>query len=115
MPLLLEGIVRCGGPFHRDGGGLDLQGLFRLRGQNHGAGDGQGGAHILSGDLFIILQGGGIHNDLQIFEAGAVVELNKAEGFHIPDGAGPAAHGDSLAAQLVLVGKNGGDGSTLHS
>ena len=114
MPLLLEGIVRCGGTFHRDGGGLDLQGLFRLGGQNHGAGDGQGGAHVLSGDLFIILQGGGIHNDLQIFEAGAVVELNKAEGLHVPDRAGPAGHGDFLAAECLLIRENLRDLCAFH-
>ena len=79
---------------------LISRGCFASGVRNHGAGDGQGGAHVLSGDLFIILQGGGIHNDLQILEAGAVVELNKAEGLHVPDRAGPAGHGDFLCRRM---------------
>jgi hypothetical protein len=56
----------------------------------------------------------GAHDHLQIAEAGAVVELDEAEGLHIPDGAGPAAHGDLLAAQLLLVGKDGCDFHAIH-
>ncbi len=106
VALFLERVVGGGGPLHRDGGGLHLQGLLGLGGEHHRAGDGQGGAHVLSGDLLIVVQDVGVQDDLQILEAGAVVELHEAEGLHVPDGAGPAADGDLFPAELLLVGKN---------
>ena len=115
VALLLQGVVRGGGPLHGDGGGFHLQGLLGLGGEHHRAGDNEGRAHILAGNIPVIVQHVGVHDYLQIFEAGAVVELNKPKGFHIPDGAGPAAHSDRLSAQGLLVGKDGGDGSTLHN
>ena len=114
VAFLLEGVLRGGGALHRDGGGLDLQGLLGLRREGHGAGDHQGRAHVLGGDLLIVVQGVGVHDDLQVFEAGAVVQLDEAEGFHVPDGAGPAHDGDGLAAQAFAAGKNGGDGNAFH-
>ena len=75
-------------------------------GEYHGAGDGQGRAHVLSGDLPVVVQGVGIQDDLQVLEAGAVVELHEAEGLHIPDGAGPAGHQHLFPAELLLVGKD---------
>ena len=59
--------------------------------RTHGAGDDQGGAHVLGGDILIVLQRPGLHDHLQILEAGAVVQLDEAEGLHVPDGADPAA------------------------
>ena len=115
VALLLQGVVGGGGALHRDGGGLHLQWLLGLGGEDHRAGDNEGGPHVLAGDLLIVVQHIGVHDHLKVLEAGAVVELDKAEGFHIPDGAGPAAHGDRLSAQGLLVGKDGGDGSTLHN
>ena len=114
VALFLQGIVGGGPALHGDLGGLQLQGLLGLRRQHHGAPDDQGRAHVLRSDLLIVMQLVGAHDHLQIAEAGAVVELNEAEGFHIPDGAGPAAHGDLLAAQLFLIGKDGCDFHAIH-
>ncbi len=83
------------------------RGSLGLRRQHHGATDDESGAHVLPGDLLIIIQLISGHDHLQILEAGAVIELDEPKGFHIPDGAGPAAHGDFLAVQLFLVGKKG--------
>ena len=114
MALFLQGILGGRRPFHRDGGGLHLQGLLRLRREHHGAGDDEGGAHVLPGDLLIVIQRVGVHDDLEVFKAGAVVELNEAEGFHVPDGAGPAHDGDRLPIQPLLVCEDGGDGDAFH-
>ena len=115
VALLLEGVVGGGGALHRDGGGLDLQGLLGLGGEDHRAGDDEGGAHVLPGDLLIVGQDVGVHDDLQVLEAGAVVELDEAEGLHVPDGAGPAADGDRLPAELLLVGENLRNGRAFQS
>ena len=114
VALFLQGIVGGGPALHGDLGSPQLQGLLGLRRQHHGAPDDQGRAHVLSRDFLIIMQFIGAHDHLQIAEAGAVVELDEAEGLHIPDGAGPAAHGDLLAAQLLLVGKDGCDFHAIH-
>lgn len=110
----MQGIVGGGPALHGDLGSPQLQGLLGLRRQHHGAPDDQGRAHVLSRDFLIIMQFIGAHDHLQIAEAGAVVKLDEAEGFHIPDGAGPAAHGDLLAAQLFLIGKDGCDFHAIH-
>ena len=114
VALFLQRIVRGGLALHLDGGGLYLQRLLGLRRQHHGATDDESGAHVLPGDLLIIIQLISGHDHLQILEAGAVIELDEPKGFHIPDGAGPAAHGDFLAVQLFLVGKKGSDLHSLH-
>ena len=106
VALFLEGVLGGGGALHCHGGGLHLQGLLGLRGEYHSAGDGQGRAHVLSGDLPVVVQGAGVQDDLQVLEAGAVVELHEAEGLHIPDGAGPAGHEHLFPAELLLVGKD---------
>ena len=100
---------------HLDGSRLDLQGLLGLGSEDHRAGDDEGRAHVLSGDVLVIVQDVGVHDDLQIFEAGAVVQLDEAEGLHIPDGAGPAHNSDGLAVQPLPVGKDRGDGDAIHS
>ena len=114
VALLLQGIVGGGLALHFDGVGLDLQGLLGLGGQHHGAADDQRRAHVLGGDLLIVGQLLGGHDHLQILEAGAVVQLDKAEGLHVADGAGPAADGDLLAAQRFAVGKDCCDFHTIH-
>ena len=60
------------GPSTCDGGGLDLQGLLGLGGEDHRAGDNQGRAHVLLGDLLVIFQGALLKNHLDAFEAAAV-------------------------------------------
>ena len=65
----------------------------------------KGGAHVLAGDLIVIFNKASVHDDLQGFEAGAVVEFHEAEIFHIADGAGPAAHRHAL----TLIGFRRGE------
>ena len=114
VALLLEGIVRGGGALHFDGAGFELQGLLGLRGQYHGAGDDQRRAHVLGGDILIIFQGVGVHDHLEIAEAGAVVELDEAERLHVPDGTDPAAHGEGLSGKGLAVGVNRRDFRVAH-
>ena len=114
MALLLQGIIGGGNTLHLDRSGLHLQGLLGFGGQHHLSADDQRGAHVLTGNLFIVVQDIGVHDDLQVLEAGAIIQLDKPKGFHVPDGPGPAAYGDGLAAQLFLVGKDGGDGDAFH-
>ena len=114
VTLLLQGIVRRGLALHLDGVRLDLQRLLGVRRQHHGALDDQRRAHVLRRDVLVIGQFVGGHDHLQILEAGAVVQLDKAEGLHIPDGARPAAHGNFLAAQRFLIGKDRCDPHTFH-
>ena len=114
VALLLQGIVGGGGALYLDFAGLQLQGLLGLGGQHHGAGDDQGGAHVLGGDVLIVFQAAGLHDDLEVLEAGAVVQFHEAEVLHVPDGAGPAAHGDFLAGQGLAVGENGSDLCIAH-
>ena len=115
VALLLQGVVGGGGTFHRDGGGLHLQGLLGLGGEHHRSGDDEGGPYVLPGDLLVIIQRIGVHDYLQILKAGAVVELDKPKGLHVPDGAGPAADGDRLSAQGLLIREDRGNGGALHS
>ena len=114
VPLLLQRIVGGGLALHLNGVGLHLQRLLGAGCQHHRAADDQGSAYILRGDLFVIIQLLSGHDHLQILKAGAVVKLNKAKGFHVADGACPAANGDLLAAQRVAVGKNCCDLHTFH-
>ena len=114
MPLFLEGILRRGGALHRDGVRLDLQRLLGLGRQGDHARHDQGRAHILAGDLLIIGQLLRLHDDLKVFEAGAVVELDKPKGLHVPDGTGPAADRDLSAAERLLIGEDLGDSGSFH-
>ena len=43
-----------------------------------------------------------------------IVQLNEAEGLHIADGAGPAAHGDLLAAEDFSISKEGCNFYSFH-
>ena len=64
VAFLLQGVVGGGGALHRDGGGLHLQGLLGLGGEHHRAGDDKGRAHVLAGDLLVIIQHIGVHDYL---------------------------------------------------
>ena len=55
MALLLERIVRSRGALHFDLRGLELDGLLGLRGIDQGAGDDQRRAHILLGNVLVII------------------------------------------------------------
>ena len=115
VALLLQGIVGGGLALHLDSGGLDLQRLLGVRCQHYGAADDQGRAHVLRGDLLIIGQLPGGHDHLQILKAGAVVQLDEAEGLHIADGTRPAADRDLFAAQSFLIGEDRCDSHSFHS
>ena len=115
VALFLQGIIRSGLALHFHAGCLHLQRLLGLRGQHHSASDDESGAHILPGDLLIIVQHGCVQHHLQVLKAGAVIQLHKAKALHIPDGACPAAYHHFLAAQALTVGKQGGDSHSIHS
>ena len=104
VALLLERVVGSG----------DLQGLLGLGRQHHGAHHRQGGPHVLGGDLLVVGEDIGVHDHLEVLEAGPVVELDEAEGLHVPDGPGPAADGDGLAAQGFTVGEDRRDFCSFH-
>ena len=114
VALFLQGIVGGGLALHLDGDGLDLERLLGLGRQHDGALHDEGGADILRGNLLIILQLVGGHDHLQIPEAGAVVQLDKAEGLEVADRAGPAADDNLLAGERFAVGKNRCDSCAFH-
>ena len=114
VALLLEGIVRGGHALYLDLLRFYLQGLLGLGRKDQGSGDNECRPHILSGNFLVIVQSGSVHNHLQVAEAGAVVQLNKAKGLHVPDGAGPAAYGDGPAIQLRTAGVDRRDLDSFH-
>ena len=57
VALLLQGVIRGGRPLDRDDVGLELKGLLCLGGKNQRAVHDKGGADVLPGDLFVIIQG----------------------------------------------------------
>ena len=104
VALLLQGIVRRGRPLDRDLGRLELKRLLGLGREHDLADDDERRADVLGGDLLIVGENVRVHNDLQVAEAGAVVELDEAEGLEVADGLGPAADGHSHAAVMLGVG-----------
>ena len=114
VALLLQGVVRGGHALHRDLVGLELKGLPGLGRERQNAADDQGRAHVLVGDLVVIVELAALEHDLQGFEAGAVVELDKAEVLHIADGSDPAADGHALPVKGGGVGIDAGNFLTLH-
>ena len=115
VALFLQGVVRGGGALHGDLRGLQLQGLLGIGGQGHHAGDDQGRAHVLGRDVLVIVQRAGLHDYLEIAEAGAVVQFDEAEALQVTNGADPAAHRDGLAGQGLAVSKNFCDLCITHS
>ncbi len=109
VALFLQGIIRRGDALHRDLNRLQLKGLLGLRGQDQLTPDDQGRAHVLPGDLLIIFKASALEHHLQRLEAAAVVELDKAEVFHVTDRADPTAYGQLLPVKGGGFGKNAGD------
>ena len=68
----------------------------------------------MGGDFLVIIQGACVHDYLEVAEAGTVVKFDEAEGFHVADGAGPAADGDGLAVELWAIGEERGDFDSFH-
>ena len=114
VALLLQGVVGRGDALDRDRVGLELKGLFGLGRQHQRAVHDQGGAHVLPGDLIVIVQAGPLKYDLQRLEVAAVVELDKAEVLHVPHRADPAADGHALSVEGSGIGKDRGDFYSFH-
>ena len=103
VALLLQGIVRRGRTLDRDLGRLELKRLLGLGREHDLADDDERRADVLGGDLLIVGENVRVHDDLQVAEAGAVVELDEAEGLEVADGLGPAADGHGHAAVALGV------------
>ena len=114
VALFLEGIVRGGSAFHGNLRGFQLQRLLGVGSQSYHAGDDQSRAHILGGNILVMIQRPGFHDDLEVPEAGTVVQFDEAKALQVADGAYPAAHRDSLPGQRLAVGKNGCDLCITH-
>ena len=76
--------------------------------------DDEGGAHILLGDLLIVVQAFFGEDHLDALEAAAVVELDKPKVLHVADGTGPAADGHGLTVVVFHVRKDAGDFRAFH-
>ena len=114
VALFLQGILRRGGAFHRNIQCRQFQRLLGLRRQLHRAAHDQRRSHIQLGDFPVIVHRSILKYHLQIFKAAAVVKFDEAKGFHVADGAHPAADGDFLAAQGLAVGIHSGNFGSLH-
>ena len=115
VALFLQRIVRRGRALDLDGDGFELKRLLGVRREHDGASGDERRADILRADLLIIGKLVRVQNNLQVAEAGAVVELDEAEGLHVADGPCPAHDGDFPAAVLFAVRKNGRNSDSFHS
>ena len=100
VALFLQGEVRGAQAQHLDLGGLDLEGLLHAGGEHELAGHADGAAQR---DLDRAGEVAGVavlQDDLEVFEAGAVVELDEAERLAVAHGAHPAGYGAFLDARL---------------
>ena len=114
VTLFLQRVVRRGGALHGDLRGLELEGLLGLGREHERTAHDQGSANVLAGDLIVIVELSPLEDDLQRFEAAAVVELGKAEVLHVAYGADPAAYRDLPAVKGRRVGVNARDFLTFH-
>ena len=114
VALFLQRIVRRGGALHLNLVRFQLKGLLCLRRQHESTVYDQGGANILLCDLLVIIQAAPLKYDLQGFKAAAVIQLDKAEVFHVADGSDPAADSELLTVKRRCVCIDTGDFLTLH-
>ena len=105
LTLLLHGVVRRGGALDRDGLRLQLEGLRAVRRKLERTAHDERRTHVLRDDSLVglVSKALAIDNDLQVLEAAAVVQGDKAKVLHVADGAHPARHGKLGATQLVHV------------
>ena len=115
VALFLQRIIRRGDALDLNVRGLELKRLLGLGRQREDALDDKGGADVLLCHLVVICELLALHDDLQALDRAAVVELDEAEVFHVPRGAGPAADGNELAVEGLRVGENAGNALSLHS
>ena len=66
------------------------------------------------GDLVVVVECLAVHDDLQVAEAAAVVERNKAKVLHVADGLDPAGDGDGLTAERLGIGIELRDFGAVH-
>ena len=85
-----------------------------MKEQRERARDHERRAHARGGDLVVVGEPLAVHDDLQVLEAGAVVEHDEAKVLHVADRADPARHGDGGAAELVHVGEELRDVGAFH-
>jgi len=114
VALLLQGVVRGGRALHSDAVGLQLKGLGRVGGDCQRAVADKGGANVLLCYLVVIIQKVPVHDHLQGFEAGAVVQFNKSEIFHVADSTRPAADGDALSVVSFRRGEKLRHSGSVH-
>ena len=112
--LLLQRVIRGADALDLDGGGRKLERLGRIGGQLDGAGANECGRDVLMGDLVVVVECLAVHDDLQVAEAAAVVERNKAKVLHVADGLDPAGDGDGLAAERLGIGIELRDFGAVH-
>ena len=86
---------------------VELKGLLGPGGQHQLAGDDKGGAHVLAGHFGVVGQGL-VQDDLKALKAAAVVEGEKAQVFHVPDGTGPAGYCDRLTGEGLFDPRKAG-------
>ena len=113
VALLLEGVIGGGCALYDHRFRLQLKGLLGVRGEHQLAGDDEGGADVLAGQ-FIVIGQGLFQNHLEVLEAAAVIEGQKAQVFHGTDGSRPTGHGDGLATEGGLVCVELCNSSTVH-
>ena len=109
----LQGIIAAGGAFHGDGSGLDLKGLLGIGGQNQGALDDEGSAHVDLGDFLEILDGVVI-NHLNGGEVSTVVQNDEAKLRGRALVADPAADLDFLIDVFFSVLEELANGDQFH-
>ena len=112
--LLLQRVIRGARALDLDGSGRNLERLGRIGGQLDGAGANECGRDVLMGDLVVVVECLAVHDDLQVAEAAAVVERNKAKVLHVADGLDPAGDGDGLAAERLGIGIELRDFGAVH-
>ena len=114
VALGLEGIVAGGRAFHRDLLGLNLKGLFGVRGENQRAANDQGGADVDFGNFLKIFQGVVIHH-LHGGEISTVVQDDKAKLLAAPAVSHPAADVHFGAGIFFGVFEQVTDGNQIHN
>ena len=97
VALFLQGVIGGGGALYHDFGSVDFKGLLGLWGGKQCACNPQGGPHVLGGYLLEVINLPVLKHNLDALKGRAVVEVDKAQCFGIPDRPGPAANGDSLS------------------
>ena len=94
VALFLQWVFRRGSALHNDFRRLQLKRLLRFGREDERAGHTQRSADVLRGDLLVILDIFSRENDLDAFEAAAVIKIDKSECFRVADRSRPAANRD---------------------